>query len=263
MSAPPPYTLYASSSSTRRRTRPTLASLPLHLLHRIFLLTLSPSSTPSRFSAPDDEERTRRIWALFRGLRPVNRTFYRVATSILHDLYLAAYGRLVQVTSDPVSSDGLQGVDGGDVVDGKTREGAVLDRFIAVRVGAELRRMESSLTDESDAEAEIFTRLQPSARAEDLLRTLDRRLVSPSAATRPRQLPLSWGHTFVVLTPGWAQVYVSSTPVARPTRGAKLRDLVVEVRRAKSMEETVRRISIGLIDISKGVIPWGGRLDGV
>jgi hypothetical protein len=43
---------------------------------------------------------------------------------------------------------------------GRSRETAVFDRFIAFKVGDELRRVESSLTEETGEEKEIFYRFQ-------------------------------------------------------------------------------------------------------
>ena len=43
---------------------------------------------------------------------------------------------------------------------GRSRETAVFDRFIAFRVGDELRRVESSLTEDNGEEKEIFHRFQ-------------------------------------------------------------------------------------------------------
>ncbi len=42
----------------------------------------------------------------------------------------------------------------------RSRETAVFDRFIALRVGEDLRSMESELCEPSEGQREIFTRLQ-------------------------------------------------------------------------------------------------------
>ena len=79
----PPYSPAQTFAATTRRpgSRPSIALLPLHLLHRIVSLTLDSRATPSRFSADPQEERVRRVWALFRGLRGVDRRFYLGALS--------------------------------------------------------------------------------------------------------------------------------------------------------------------------------------
>ena len=55
----------------------------------------------------------------------------------------------------------------GSVFIGRSRETAVLDRFIAFKVGDELRRVESSLTEETGEEKEIFHRFQVSCSDEE------------------------------------------------------------------------------------------------
>lgn len=50
----------------------------------------------------------------------------------------------------------------GSVLAGRSRETAVFDRWIAIRVGEELRSVESSLSEESGAAQEIFSRFQVS-----------------------------------------------------------------------------------------------------
>jgi hypothetical protein len=77
--APPPYT---PSFPTSCSTRPNLANLPLPLLFRIISLTLDQDATPSRWMSDREEERVRRVWALFRGLRGVCRSFWLGTSSI-------------------------------------------------------------------------------------------------------------------------------------------------------------------------------------
>jgi len=72
---PPPYAA-RDDEPTRPRARASITTLPLHLLHRIFSLTLDPQATPSLFSGDYEEEKVRRTWALFRGVRGVDRRFY-------------------------------------------------------------------------------------------------------------------------------------------------------------------------------------------
>jgi hypothetical protein len=70
---PPPY---APTSASATKHAASFSTIPLHLVHRIISLTLDPRATPSRFSGDDEEERVRRLWALFRGIRGVDRRFY-------------------------------------------------------------------------------------------------------------------------------------------------------------------------------------------
>ena len=75
---PPAYhdSIASTTPGTPHRAPATISSLPLHVLYRIVSLTLDPRATPSRFSGDDEEERVRRLWALFRGLKGVDRRFY-------------------------------------------------------------------------------------------------------------------------------------------------------------------------------------------
>lgn len=96
-----------------------------------------------------------------------------MATSILRAHYLPFYLALVKplYSSDPfpfesssVSSPSLSidPSDLGNVYAMRGRETAVLDKFVATRVGEELRRVESELSEGSEAERDIFGRLQVS-----------------------------------------------------------------------------------------------------
>lgn len=71
---PPPYTpSYPSLPSTGTRN---LSNLPLPVLFQIISYTLDPRSTPNRWVSDIAEERVRRIWGLFIGLRGVCRSFW-------------------------------------------------------------------------------------------------------------------------------------------------------------------------------------------
>lgn len=141
----------------------------------------------------------RRVWALFRGLRGVDRRFYlgalsfptlsthsqawcnvtgegvlmwvAVATSILRTMFLPLYlpNVLPNLSSDPFPHTSIITPDADEnerssesVFARRGRETAVFDRFIAMRVGEDLRRTESELTEEGEGEGDIFTRLQVS-----------------------------------------------------------------------------------------------------
>lgn len=71
---PPPYTPLAHSG--RPSAKPCIANLPLHIVHRILIFTLDQKATPSKFWSDPEEERVRRLWGMFRGLRGVNRVFW-------------------------------------------------------------------------------------------------------------------------------------------------------------------------------------------
>lgn len=72
---PPPPPPYAPSKQVRPGPA-NFSNLPIHLLHRIIALTLDHKATPSRFMGDAEEERVRRIYQLFYGLRGVDRRFY-------------------------------------------------------------------------------------------------------------------------------------------------------------------------------------------
>ncbi|WRT70432.1 uncharacterized protein IL334_007430 [Kwoniella shivajii] len=275
--APPPP--YAATSTYRAYNRSQankkgISLLPLHLVHRILSLTLDQRSTPSKFWSDPEEERVRRIWALFRGLRGVNRVFWLVATSILRGLYLESYLSHIRpnYSSDPFPYEsshlddpalGNADIDttSTSVYEGRGRETAIFDRYIAVRVGQELRQVESSLSEEGEAIGDIFGRLQPTARIEDLLLSLPSTYIvsaTSSPSPPPQGLPLPQSHMSVTLTPTWAQVYLHSQPVSSTRRGSK--ELVIEVRRIGTLEGTLKRIEDGLDDIQRRLAPWGGRV---
>ncbi|GFZ48515.1 hypothetical protein JCM24511_06263 [Saitozyma sp. JCM 24511] len=283
---PPPYSPSAQSppqafrplpqsarpGPSRPRRRASLSTLPLSILHSIIAYTLDPKATPSLFRADSHEEWVRRVWGMFRGLRGVDRRFYLVSTSLLRELYHPAYLSALRGASTdafPHDSPLDPGPDGGgdatiqsqSVFARRGRETAVFDRWIAVRVGSELRQVESSLSEEGEAEEDVIKRLQPVARIEDLLLTLPPRLISPQPETGssppPRSLPLPHSHLSINLTPGWAQVYLHPRPY---TAGGGGRELVLEVRRQKDAEGSVRRIGDGLEDLQRGLVSWGGRV---
>lgn len=72
---PPPYTPSTSYPVPKGR-KANLATLPLPLQFRIISLTLDPKATPSRWMSDDDEEKIRRVYGLFLGLRGVCRSFW-------------------------------------------------------------------------------------------------------------------------------------------------------------------------------------------
>ncbi|ORX40774.1 hypothetical protein BD324DRAFT_612069 [Kockovaella imperatae] len=266
---PPPYLL--SAPSTRSSGPATISSLPLHILHRIVSLTLDPNATPSRFAGDWHEEKVRRIWGLFRGLRPVDRRFYKVSTSILRGMYINPYLSLLPrgTSSNPFPHDSDTSNLGPDstaraesVFKRRSRETAVFDRFIANRVGEDLRRVESELYEESEAEMDIIKRLQPIARTEDLLLRLPPSLILPEAPPgRLRsRVPLPHPHLVINLTPTWCQVYLSTLSIGSIEKNKAGRDLVIEVKRQRTPEETVRKIGEGLEDIQRGMIRWGDKV---
>ena len=141
----------------------------------------------------------------------------------------------------------------------RSRETAVFDRFIAIHLGHLLRLTESSLSEPSEALPDLFKRLQPAARIEDLLLTLPPRLIVPHGPPR-RQIPLPQSHLSVTLSPGWVSLWLNSHDVGVPFIGKMGRDLVLEVRRQDSAEGNVRRVREGLEDMLSGVVRWGERV---
>ncbi|ORY28153.1 hypothetical protein BCR39DRAFT_535740 [Naematelia encephala] len=268
---PPPYS--ASSSPATPHGPASLSNLPLHLLHRILSYTLDQKATPSKWYSDSEEERARRIWGLFRGLRGVDRRFHLVATSILRTLYLDQYQTqlLAGISSDPFPASSIIPTTDTDPSSDFTshsflalrgRETAVYDRFIAVRCGEELRKAESELSEESEGLRDIFSRLQPAARVEDLLLSLPTRLITLESRPNYGQLPLSHAYLSVVLTPTWAQVWTHASPVVGAQRGARTgKELVLEVRRQRGCEATVQRLNQGLQDMINGLVSWGGRVE--
>lgn len=192
-----------------------------------------------------------------------------VATSILRDRLLPTYTSLLQVpSSNPLPPPGQADATSYSVFASRTREAAVLDRFVAMRLGEDLRRAESALCEDSGEEEVLFSRLQPAARVEDLLLRLPRSLITPpdpcpacDSVAPPQRLPLPHAHVAVTLSPLWAQLWLSYTPVnvvqARGGRGRAGRSLVVEVRRARTPEEMVKAFGAALEGVRVGSIGWG------
>ncbi|KAK4683825.1 hypothetical protein P7C73_g6394, partial [Tremellales sp. Uapishka_1] len=260
--APPP----AYFATRLTPTRAHISSLPLHLLHRILSLTLDTKVIPSRYTSGIEEERVRRLWALFRSPRRVDRRFWLVATSILRATFLDAYYALVQpgFSSDPFPSSSVPSSDttvSEPVFAARSRETAVFDRFIALKVGEDLRSMESELCEGSEGEKDIFSRLQPAARVEDLLLDLSPDLMSPAYSRSPplQTMPLPHSHVVVGLTNIWAQVYLCNTHVGYDATG-RGKSLVIEVRREKTLEGTVVRIKEALEQLRRGLVLWGARI---
>ncbi|KAK1923107.1 hypothetical protein DB88DRAFT_493812 [Papiliotrema laurentii] len=259
---PPAYhdSLASTTPGPPHRAPAIISSLPLHVLYRIVSLTLDPRATPSRFSGDDEEERVRRLWALFRGLKGVDRRFYMVSTSILRSHFLPEYQSHLApgTSSDPYPLTSHPSLTT-SFLDHRSRETAVFDRFIAVHLGFLLRSTESSLFEPSEDIPDLFKRLQPAARIEDLLLTLPRYLVVPDGPA-VRRLPLPQSHLVVYLTPGWVSLILRSHPAGRPTTSKVGRDTVIEVRRQPTAEATVERIKDGLEDMQNGLVQWGERV---
>jgi hypothetical protein len=122
-----------------------------------------------------------------------------------------------------------------------------------------LRQTESSLSESSEALPDLFRRLQPCARIEDLLLDLPDFLIYPAGPPK-RQLPLPHSHLSVTLSPGWISLWLNSSDVAVPIRGKMGRDLVIELRRQETAERCVARIREGLEDLQNGLAHWGERI---
>ena len=104
--------------------------------------------------------------------------------------------------------------------------------------------------------------LQPIARTEDLLLTLPLSLITPSVPDgRLRsRVPLPHPHLLINLTPTWCQLYLSTVPYGSSERIKAGRDLVVEVRRQITPEDSIRRVGEGLEDIQRGMVRWGDKV---
>ena len=79
---PPPPPPYAPATQVRHGPA-NMSNLPINVLHRIIAFTLDHKATPSRFMGDEEEERVRRIFQLFYGLRGVDRRFYLSMSSSL------------------------------------------------------------------------------------------------------------------------------------------------------------------------------------
>ena len=141
----------------------------------------------------------------------------------------------------------------------RSRETAIFDRFIAIHLGDKLRQTESSLSEASEALPDLFRRLQPCARIEDLLLDLPGFLIYPRGPPK-RQLPLPHSHVSVTLSPGWISLWLHSNDVTVPTKGKMGRDLVLEVRRQETAEKSVVRLREGLEDLQNGLAHWSERI---
>ena len=91
----------------------------------------------------------------------------RVSTSILRSLYLPSSTACVKKgnTTAPIPEVSLPLEDGPvqvSVLEYRKRETAILDRYIAIKVGEELRKVESDLSEDSGGLDELFHRLQAS-----------------------------------------------------------------------------------------------------
>ena len=143
----------------------------------------------------------------------------------------------------------------------RSREEAIFDRFIAVHLGTSLRQIESSLSEESESEYELFHRLQPQARAEDLMLellplTLLRRTGEPG-----RCLPLPHSHLSITFTPAKVRLLLSNVALNVGLPHVKRsRELVVEVRKQPTLEQSVQSLGEALEDIHRGFIEWGSEL---
>ncbi|KAL7418574.1 hypothetical protein Q5752_007032 [Cryptotrichosporon argae] len=194
---------------------------------------------------------------MFLGLRAVNRRLYLVSTAILRDLYLPLWRAGVNESTDPLSTIHDEQ---GALFASRKREAAVLDRFIAVRVGEDLRALESSFAEVTGG-AEVL-KLQPAARIEDLFLSLPRSLVVPSSSslaytTSTSRFPLPHDRLAVQLSPAWATL-VLHPPQERSGAGRAVKEVVVEVRR-RDAERTMARFGEALEDISRGLESWGAR----
>lgn len=65
------------------------------------------------------------------------------------------------------------------------------------------------------------------------------------------------------MSPLWTQLYILFSPVNEPPPPGKhvRRILVVEVRRGRNPDETIRRIQDALGEIKRGNLEWGDKME--
>ena len=104
------------------------------------------------------------MWALISLCTSTNSI--SVATSILRTLFLPLFLSqiLPDLSSDPFPHESIispeSEVGSASVFASRGRETGVFDRFIAMRVGDDLRRAESELSEGGEGERDLFQRFQ-------------------------------------------------------------------------------------------------------
>lgn len=172
---PPPYLPPAPpfsaipARSTLRAQKPTLLTLPAHVLLQIVYSTFPQSD--GRYDGQSKLERQREnLHWMVTSLRLVNRAVYIASMHILRSTYIPAYDSLIRppYTSDPFPSD-LVGSD--SIVIANHRELITLDKFIALLAHEDLYFDATSLhLPREEAYKDLFDLAQPKSRLEDLIR---------------------------------------------------------------------------------------------
>ncbi|KAI9461898.1 hypothetical protein BJY52DRAFT_163713 [Lactarius psammicola] len=161
---PPPFT----ATSHAALTLPELPShVLLHIVHRTF-----PQAPDKDYSKLERQRKT--LHWLATSLRLVNRTFYIACMHVLRSTYLPSYASLIRppYTSDPFPLSATPSAAGTSAPLHHSRETAVLDLFIALKVHDDVWADETELhLGQPEAFRDLFDLMQPRARLEDLLHT--------------------------------------------------------------------------------------------
>ncbi|KAH9970269.1 hypothetical protein BJV74DRAFT_784473 [Russula compacta] len=150
-----------------------LSDLPSHLLLHVVHRTFP---RPSDKGYNEREKQSKTLHWVTMSLRLVNHTFYTACMHVLRSTYLPSYASLVRhpYTSDPfplsqTPSSSPSSCDPCTPLN-RSRETAVLDLFIALKVHDDLWADESALhLGQPEAFRDLFDLMQPRARLEDLL----------------------------------------------------------------------------------------------
>ncbi|CAK5278225.1 unnamed protein product [Mycena citricolor] len=164
--APPPF--------PHTRAKPTLLSLPPHILLQIIYMTFP--QTHGIDSGKLERQRRTLYW-LSDSLRLVSRTLYVACMHVLRSAYLPAYQSLIRVpySSDPfpvVAQSAFPSTTGATDIHLSTghRETTILDLFIALKVREDVWADETELYLERDESfRDLFDLSQPRSRLEDLV----------------------------------------------------------------------------------------------
>lgn len=185
------------------------------------------------------------------GSLPIYSEQQSLSSSSFYDAYGRPLTRSTVYAQGPHSSSSSSS---DHVYRSRGRETAVFDRFICLRVGSDLRRAESDLALDGDEERDLFVRLQPAARLEDLLlqrsfaEAVHKRLVDPppnpipDANTVPRLRRIPFDHLSIKFTP--PRRVTVNLAIAFEDRGVSWRCLGEYQRSGKDeeLEQTVEMI---------------------
>ncbi|PBK77715.1 hypothetical protein ARMSODRAFT_1077398 [Armillaria solidipes] len=166
LSPPPPFT----PSVTLPKYKPTLGSLPPHLLLQIVYCTFPQRDGKYEGEGKIERQRMNLHW-LVTSLRLVNKTLYIACMHILRSTYLPAYDSLIRApyTSDPFPSSSMPPAEKSSIFS-THRELSTLDLFIALLAHEDLMLDSTSLhLPREEAYKDLFDMVQPKTRLEDLV----------------------------------------------------------------------------------------------